>query len=83
MTTPPPPHRTLLVGFGKLGTRLAPLLLADGGAVVALRRSARPVPDDGGAASGYVYDGSLARAVLGRLDYPTYEDGYAEMIAPR
>ena len=43
-----------------------------------------PVPPaDGGAASGYVYDGSLARAVLGRLDYPTYEDGYAEMIAPR
>ncbi|MEZ0140355.1 hypothetical protein AB1285_16085 [Microbacterium sp. NRRL B-14842] len=45
MTTPSPPRRTLLVGFGKLGARLAPLLLADGGAVVALRRSVGAVPD--------------------------------------
>lgn len=45
MTTPPPPRRTLLVGYGKLGARLAPLLVADGGAVVALRRSDGPVPE--------------------------------------
>lgn len=31
--------------------------------------------------SGFVYDGSLLRSLLGALDYPTYEEGYAEMIA--
>lgn len=36
---PAPPGRTLLVGFGKLGRSLAPRLLADGGHVIALRRS--------------------------------------------
>lgn len=30
---------------------------------------------------GFVYDGSLLHSLLGRLDYPTYEEGYAEMIA--
>lgn len=35
----PPPRRTLLVGYGKLAGLLAPRLLADGGEVVALRRS--------------------------------------------
>ncbi|WP_187662675.1 sugar nucleotide-binding protein [Microbacterium sp. Nx66] len=45
MTTPSPPRRALLVGFGKLGARLAPLLLGDGGEVLALRRSDGPVPD--------------------------------------
>ncbi|MGX1583713.1 sugar nucleotide-binding protein [Microbacterium sp. NPDC055502] len=44
MTAAPPPHRTLLVGFGKLGARLAPRLVADGGEVVALRRSDGPLP---------------------------------------
>lgn len=51
MTTPPPPRRTLLVGFGKLGARLAPLLLADEGSVLALRRSDGPAPDGVGALS--------------------------------
>ena len=40
-----PPSRTLLVGFGKLAARLAPLLLADGGEVFALRRSAGELPE--------------------------------------
>lgn len=51
MNTPPAPRRTLLVGFGKLGARLAPLLLADSGAVLALRRSDGPVPDGAAAIS--------------------------------
>ena len=38
------PRRTLLVGFGKLGARLAPRLLADGREVVALRRSDGALP---------------------------------------
>lgn len=45
MTALPPPRHTLLVGSGKLAARLAPLLLADGGTVTALRRSDRPLPD--------------------------------------
>jgi len=40
----PPPARTLLVGYGKLATRLAPRLLERGGEVVALRRSDGPLP---------------------------------------
>jgi nucleoside-diphosphate-sugar epimerase len=44
-TLPPPPSRTLLAGFGSLGARLAPRLLADGGGVVALRRTPGPLPD--------------------------------------
>ncbi|MFS0894541.1 sugar nucleotide-binding protein [Microbacterium sp. 179-I 3D3 NHS] len=40
-----PPRRTLLVGFGKLGSRLAPRLLADGGEVFALRRGDGGLPD--------------------------------------
>ncbi|WP_435748248.1 sugar nucleotide-binding protein [Microbacterium sp. PMB16] len=39
------PGRTLLVGFGKLGQRLAPRLLANGGEVFALRRSEGELPD--------------------------------------
>ncbi|WP_337001303.1 MULTISPECIES: sugar nucleotide-binding protein [unclassified Microbacterium] len=31
---------------------------------------------------GFVYDGALLRSLLGTLAYPTYEDGYADMIAP-
>lgn len=42
---PAPPGRTLLVGFGKLGRRLATHLLADGGDVIALRRSDDDLPD--------------------------------------
>lgn len=42
---PPPPHRTLIVGFGKLGRRLAAHLLADGGEVFALRRSDDALPE--------------------------------------
>lgn len=30
---------------------------------------------------GFVYDGTLVRSMLGRLDYPTYREGYAAMIA--
>ncbi|MDP3949273.1 sugar nucleotide-binding protein [Microbacterium sp.] len=43
-TIPAPPARTLLVGFGKLGRSLAPRLLADGGDVIALRRSDDDLP---------------------------------------
>lgn len=45
MTDLLPPRRTLLVGFGALGARLAPRLVADGGEVVALRRTAGALPD--------------------------------------
>lgn len=38
------PARTLLVGYGKLGQRLAPQLLADGGEVFAVRRSDSALP---------------------------------------
>lgn len=39
-------------------------------------------PDDPAAGpSGTVLDGSLLRSVLGELEYPTYAEGYAEMIA--
>lgn len=44
MDTTPAPRRTLLVGFGKLGARLAPRLLNDGGEVFALRRSDGELP---------------------------------------
>lgn len=30
---------------------------------------------------GFVYDGALLRSLLGTLEYPTYREGYAEMIA--
>lgn len=40
----PAPRRTLLVGFGKLGARLAPRLIAAGGEVFALRRSDGELP---------------------------------------
>ncbi|WP_431826334.1 hypothetical protein [Microbacterium algeriense] len=40
----PAPRRTLLVGFGKLGARLAPRLLAAGGEVFALRRGDGALP---------------------------------------
>jgi len=43
--TPDSPGRTLLVGFGKLGRSLAPRLLADGGDVIALRRSEDDLPE--------------------------------------
>ncbi|MFK0400850.1 hypothetical protein ACIQTT_00820 [Microbacterium sp. NPDC090225] len=39
-----PIRRTLLVGFGKLGARLAPSLIAAGSEVFALRRSASALP---------------------------------------
>lgn len=39
-----PPHRTLLVGYGKLGRGLAHRLVADGGEVFALRRSDGELP---------------------------------------
>lgn len=41
-----------------------------------------PVPPDdpGEEASGAVHDGSLLRSVLGPLDFPTYREGYADMI---
>lgn len=61
----------------------APAPLGDVVTFLADRLGVPVPPDDGGAVSGFVYDGSLVHAVLGRLDYPTYEDGYAEMIAPR
>lgn len=41
----PAPARTLLVGSGKLARRLAPLLIADGGEVFALRRSDSALPE--------------------------------------
>lgn len=42
-----------------------------------------PVPpdDSAAAATGLVHDGSLLRSLLGTLEYPTYREGYDEMIA--
>ncbi|WEK61245.1 MAG: sugar nucleotide-binding protein [Candidatus Microbacterium colombiense] len=45
MTPPPVPGRTLLVGYGALGSALAPRLLSDGGEVFALRRSDGALPE--------------------------------------
>lgn len=45
MDDAPLPRRTLLVGYGKLGARLAPRLRAGGGEVVALRRSDGALPE--------------------------------------
>ena len=45
ISIPDHPGRTLLVGFGKLGRSLAPQLLADGGNVIALRRSDDDLPE--------------------------------------
>jgi nucleoside-diphosphate-sugar epimerase len=39
-----------------------------------------PPDDSSAAATGTVLDGSLLRAVLGELEYPTYESGYAAML---
>ena len=39
-------------------------------------------PDDPSALpGGLVHDGALLRSLLGSLEYPTYQAGYAEMIA--
>ncbi|MEV4668974.1 sugar nucleotide-binding protein [Microbacterium sp. LWO12-1.2] len=39
-----------------------------------------PPDDEAAAPTGTVLDGSLLRAVLGELEYPTYEAGYAAML---
>lgn len=62
MTLPPPPRRTLLVGFGKLGAALAPRLRAEGGEVIALRRGDGLLPSG---VDGVVAD--LAVPLLARL----------------
>jgi nucleoside-diphosphate-sugar epimerase len=42
-----------------------------------------PVPPDDASAepTGLVHDGSLLRSLLGALEYPTYREGYDEMLA--
>lgn len=48
---------------------------------IAARTGVDVPPDlDSDGPTGHVYDGSLLRSVLGGLEYPTYEAGYAEMI---
>jgi len=60
----------------------SPAPLGDVVEYIAQALGAAVPPDDASAEpSGYVYDGALLRSLLGDLEYPTYEDGYAEMIA--
>ncbi|WP_314647908.1 hypothetical protein [uncultured Microbacterium sp.] len=54
--------RTLLVGYGKLGTALAPLLEAEGADAIALRRTDAPLPQG---VQGIVAD--VSRPLDGRL----------------
>lgn len=83
---PAPPARTLLVGFGKLGRRLAPRLLADGGEVIALRRSDDPLPQgvDGiraDLASPIEADLPAVDAMVVTLPPPGGVDGYRTALA--
>ncbi|PVE98284.1 hypothetical protein DC434_02145 [Microbacterium sp. TPD7012] len=60
----------------------APAPLGDVVAHIALRLGVDAPPDDPSAEpTGLVHDGSLLLSVLGSLDYPTYVEGYDEMIA--
>ncbi|WP_223622935.1 sugar nucleotide-binding protein [Microbacterium sp. EST19A] len=60
----------------------APAPLGDVVAHIAQRLGADAPPDDPSAeATGLVHDGSLLLSVLGTLEYPTYREGYDEMIA--
>lgn len=59
-----------------------PALLGDVVRFIAGRLGVRVPPDVGSAGPrGLVYDGSLLRSIVGPLHYPTYEAGYAAMIA--
>ncbi|GGM59123.1 sugar nucleotide-binding protein [Microbacterium saperdae] len=59
----------------------APAPLGDVVAFIAQTLGLEVPPDDVSAApTGTVLDGSLLRAVLGELEYPTYEAGYAAML---
>ncbi|PRA79688.1 sugar nucleotide-binding protein [Microbacterium sp. MYb66] len=60
----------------------APAPLGDVVGYIARTLDVSAPPDDPSASpSGLVYDGSLLHSLLGSLDHPTYETGYAEMIA--
>lgn len=60
----------------------APVPLGDVVEYIARELGVDAPPDDpSAAATGLVHDGSLLRSVLGRLEYPTYVEGYAQMIA--
>lgn len=60
----------------------APAPLGDVVGFIARTLGVEVPPDDASAEpSGFVYDGALLRSLLGELEYPTYETGYAEMIA--
>lgn len=60
----------------------APVLLGEVVAYIAGELGVAVPPDDPSAEpSGLVHDGSLLRSLLGGLEYPTYVEGYAEMIA--
>lgn len=62
----------------------APAPLGDVVAFIAQTLGVEVPPDDASAAAtGTVLDGSLLRAVLGELEYPTYEAGYAAMLTTR
>lgn len=59
----------------------APAPLGDVVEFIARTLGVEVPPDDAfAAATGTVVDGSLLRAVLGGLEYPTYEEGYAAML---
>lgn len=47
---------------------------------IARRLSLAPPPDTGASENGHVLDGSLLREVVGSLVYPTYAEGYDEML---
>lgn len=60
----------------------APAPLGDVVAHIAIRLGVDAPPDDPSApATGLVHDGSLLLSLLGSLEYPTYVEGYDEMIA--
>jgi nucleoside-diphosphate-sugar epimerase len=80
------PGRTLLVGCGKVGTRLGSLLVADGGEVVALRRATDGLP---ASFTAIADDLTLARArelpacdsVVITLPPASGDGGYADTLA--
>lgn len=58
-----------------------PVLLGEVATFIAQALGVAAPPDvDAPGATGHVLDGSLLRRVLGTLEYPTYVEGYREMI---
>lgn len=66
------------------GVDTEPVLLGDVASYIADRLGVEPPPHvDPEVGGGTVLDGSLLREFLGDLEYPTFREGYDEMIAAR